>query len=147
MANGQGRPLKFKSVHSLEEKINEYFDSCFAPAYNDDGTPVINPATGNQMMYRTKPWTLSGLACHLGIDRKTLYNYSKNDKFFPTIKNARAKIEAYVEEQLFTPKIAAGVIFNLKNNFGWQDKPGEDEKNTEDAVAEALNKVFGENAD
>ena len=147
MANSRGRPLKFKSVHLLEEKINEYFDSCFAPMYNDDGTPVIDPANGSQIMRRIKPWTLGGLACYLGVDRKTLYNYSKNDKFFPTIKNARAKVEAYVEEQLFTPKIAAGVIFNLKNNFGWQDKPCGDEKTTEDAVADKLNEVFGTNAD
>jgi len=55
------------------------------------------------------------------MDRRTLLNYSKDDKFFPTIKKAKRKIEAYLEEKLVTDG-GTGIIFNLKNNYGWKDK-------------------------
>jgi hypothetical protein len=69
------------------------------------------------------PYTMSGLAYALDIDRKTLLNYSKNEQFFPTVKRARERVERDVEERMndkskFTP----GLIFNAKNNFGWVDK-------------------------
>ena len=32
------------------------------------------------------------------------------------------KCQQYAEEFLFVGKNAAGVIFNLKNNYGWRDK-------------------------
>jgi hypothetical protein len=138
-----GRPLKFKTKQALEERINEYFNSCFEPAFTKSGEPMIDFKTGEQMMWQSKPFTMSGLAYYLDIDRKTLYNYGKKEKFFPTIKRAKARVEAYVEEQLFRPQIAAGVIFNLKNNFGWCDNPSSESQNTEDKVADKLNEVFG----
>jgi hypothetical protein len=95
------RPLKFKTPEELQRKIDEYFDMC------DENN---------------KPYTISGLAYYLGTNRQTLLNYEERDEFFDTIKNAKARIEAFVEESLWTPKITAGVIFNLKNNFGWNDK-------------------------
>ena len=70
-----------------------------------------------------EPYTMSGLAIRLGMDRQSLLNYSKKEKFFGTIKKARARVEADVEKRMsskdtFTP----GLIFNAKNNFGWKDK-------------------------
>ena len=64
---------------------------------------------------------MSGLAYSLDMDRKTLLNYSKDEKFFPTVKKAKDRVEVYAEERLFFPN-ATGVIFNLKNNFNWEDK-------------------------
>lgn len=119
-ANKGGRPLKFKSETQLQEKIDAYFASCFIPVIQN-GEPVID-MDGKPLMEQAKPFTMAGLAAFLDCDRKTLLNYSHKEKYFPTIKKARQKIEAYVEEQLFSPKIAAGVIFNLKNNFDWKDK-------------------------
>ena len=96
----RGRPKKYTEVDIMQQKINEYFKEC------DDNN---------------KPYTMSGLALTLDMDRRTLLNYSKDDEFFPTIKKARNKVETYVEERLFYPN-ATGVIFNLKNNFAWEDK-------------------------
>ena len=54
-----------------------------------------------------KPYTVSGLA----------YEFSN------TIKSAKAKIECFNEEQLYNKDVpTSGVIFNLKNNYHWQDK-------------------------
>jgi hypothetical protein len=123
-----GRPLAFKSVEDIKNKINEYFDYCdnrLVHGYdnkNNQEFAYISP----------EPYTMSGLAYYLGIDRKTLYNYSEKDEFFPTIKKARDRVEMDIERRMndknaFTP----GLIFNAKNNFGWVDKNETDLKVSE----------------
>lgn len=102
---------KYSDVDLLQQKVDEYFNSTEIP-------------------------TMSGLAYHLGMDRKTLLNYSKDERYFPTIKKARDRVEAFVEERLMLGNATAGVIFNLKNNFGWIDKQEVDAKlNTEIKVS------------
>lgn len=81
-----------------------------------------------------KPYTISGLAYFLGTNRQTLLNYEQKDEFFDTIRAAKARIEMFVEESLWTPKIATGVMFNLKNNFGWVDKSELDQNSKVDAT-------------
>lgn len=98
---GAGRPLKFKSVKALQEKIDAYFDEC------DE---------------KHEPYTITGLALALDTTRQGLLNYEDREEFYYTIKRAKLRIEHFVEKSLWAPKIATGVIFNLKNNFGWVDK-------------------------
>lgn len=109
MANKVGRPLIFSTVEELEELITKYYERC---------------------EIKDKPLTLSGLACWLGIDRKTLYNYSERDDFFPTIKVAKDVIQADMEERALSGKSNATFsIFSLKNNYGWNDKQEIESKN------------------
>lgn len=97
-----GRPRAFKSVEEVEEKINAYFNYCEE---------------------KEKPYTMSGLSYYLGIDRKTLLNYSKNEEYFHTIKKARDKVQMQLEENALSNKAnPTFTIFNLKNNFDWKDK-------------------------
>lgn len=97
-----GRPLKFETPEKLQEAINAYYSEC---------------------EIKEKPLTMSGLADTLGIDRKTLVNYSNRDNFFLTIEKARSKVQRDSEERLVGGKgSAAGIIFSMKNNFGWVDK-------------------------
>jgi hypothetical protein len=96
-----GRPHKYENVEDMEKAIEEYFMRC-----DTDGLP----------------YTVSGLALALGMTRETLLRYEEKDSFSDTIKRAKQKIEEYVETRLFVSGIATGVIFNLKNNFGWKDK-------------------------
>lgn len=114
-----GRPLLFKTAEALEAAIEEYFDYCdnrIQQVYSAKAEGVIevmNPA----------PYTMAGLAYALGMDRRSLLEYSKRDKFSPTIKRAKERVERDLEERLndkasFTP----GIIFNLKNNFGYLDQ-------------------------
>src|SRR5690606_33171622 len=74
--------------------------------------------------YQKEPFTISGLAVFLETDRKTLLNYEEREEFFHTIKSAKARIEYFTEKQLYnsSAKNMTGIIFNLKNNYGWQDK-------------------------
>lgn len=104
--NVLGRPLKFQSVEELQMKIDDYFESC----RNKDDELI-------------RPYTITGLALALDTSRKVLLDYEKReDDYSYTIKKAKLKIENFAEESLFTSKQTAGVIFNLKNNYGWQDK-------------------------
>ena len=112
-----GRPLLFKTAKEMQKKIDEYFDFCdnriqlVYSAKSDGVIEIVNPA----------PYTMSGLALSLDMDRKSLLNYSKKEQFFPTIKRAKQKVHSDVETRLME-KNAVGAIFNLKNNFGWKDK-------------------------
>lgn len=101
------------------------------PIYEDQ--PVLND-NGDQIYYKDYidiP-SILGLSLFLGIDRHTLQYYEENpltdedgaviDDYSTTIKKARQKIEKYVSDQLHREKNVTGIIFNLKNNFGWVDK-------------------------
>lgn len=97
-----GRPLKFNDPKEIENKAEEYFKECDK---------------------KDKPYTITGLAIALDTDRKTLLNYEQKDNFFPTIKKIKQKVENYAEEKLYDKDVpTTGVIFNLKNNYGWVDK-------------------------
>ena len=94
-----GRPLKFKTNEELQGAINNYFEYC--------------------KQYK-KPETIAGLAYHLDIDRRTVYHYEGRDEFCHTIKKARDRILAGLEESLFTEG-KSGQIF-LAKNYGYSDK-------------------------
>lgn len=133
-----GRPLKFKSVEELEAKIADYFSSCeggwidqksYEPVYESKG---VQKRDGNKYVYEEvvkkvyRPAvtpTISGLAVYLDTSRETLLNYEEREEFFDTIKRAKQTIEAMTESLLLNGGAQpAGVIFNLKNNWGWKDK-------------------------
>lgn len=97
-----GRPLKFKSVEELQEKIDSYFEYC------DE---------------KQKPYTITGLAGWLDTSRETLLEYEERPEFVDTIKAAKIKCEQWVEENAMMNRTnATFAIFNLKNNYGWKDK-------------------------
>lgn len=113
-----GRPPLWTDVQSLEAAIEEYFDFCdnrIQQVYSkkaDGVIEVINPA----------PYTMSGLAYYLHMDRDSLLRYSKKAEFYGTVKAARDRVALDVENRLMEGGNAAGAIFNLKNNFNWKDK-------------------------
>jgi len=112
-----GRPPVFESPEQLQSLIDAYFAKCDARVttrFDKDGEPIntLNP----------EPYTMSGLAYDLGIDRTTLINYEKKDEFFNTLKAAKQKVQRDVERRLMETPNQTGAIFNLKNNFGWVDK-------------------------
>jgi hypothetical protein len=118
-----GRPKAFDNCLDLDGLIELYFESSVVEVNDLKLSDFIeSDADGTPRFYKQNPITMSGLANFLGVDRKTIVNYTRDDDFFPTIKRARARVEEYVENYLFTGKNIAGAIFNLKNNFDWSDK-------------------------
>ena len=117
MAHAGGRPPLYTDVEQLSAIVDEYFATCdnrIQQVYSkkSDGViEVINP----------EPYTMAGLAYALGMDRRTLLEYSKTDQFSPTIKAARNRVQLDVERRLMEGN-STGAIFNLKNNFGYVDK-------------------------
>ena len=96
-----GRPLLFSTPDELQQAIDAYWEDCHQ---------------------RQVPYTMSGLAYALGINRNTLLNYEGREPFVGTVKRARERVERQLEEGLLTrERQVAGHIFNLKNNFGWKD--------------------------
>lgn len=148
-----GRPLLFESVEELQAAIQSYFDIC-APhpeevtvyeyhkkledyeTYNKKGEKVIKQREVDDTSrepYKTTKWvisqpttpTITGLAVHLKTSRETLINYQERPEFFDTIKEAKDIIESEWEKMLQGSNVT-GVIFNLKNNYKWQDKMEQD---------------------
>ena len=110
---GNTNAMKYKTQEKLQKGIDKYFKDCDK---------------------NEKPYTMSGLAYSLGIDRVTLINYGKRDLFFTQIKDAKAKVQAQLEENALMGKgNAVFTIFNLKNNYGWTEKQ-EIEANTKNKV-------------
>lgn len=121
MAHAGGRPKKYNSPDDMQIKIDAYIASCGPhPLTDKDGNPVCDKK-GIPVVI-DKPLTMSGLANALGLDRKSLLNYSKQDEFFPAIARARRLVEQYAEEQLFNRDAANGAKFALANNHGWTER-------------------------
>lgn len=104
-----GRPPKFKTAVEMQKAIELYFESCWIVDKDGERKQIT-------------PYTVTGLANALGMERKALLEYQEKDEFSNTIKEAKRKVAQYVEEYLFLGKNQTGAIFNLKNNFDWKDK-------------------------
>ena len=121
-----GRPLAFATVGALEQVVDSYFSEC-DPHIAKRMVETGQRADGSTMfglqdvMTEQKPYTMSGLARHMGIDRRTLVNYTKIEQYFPTIQAARERVHEFAEEQLYG-KSGSGAQFVLKNNFDWKDR-------------------------
>lgn len=134
-----GRPKIYETSEELARDIKHYFDTITKTklvtesvfdGLDEEGkelykqVPMINNA-GEQVTrvhYLEHP-TILGMCRFLGIHRETLLNYEKENKdFFDTIKGAKGRIEEYLENGLYRKDQVTGIIFNLKNNFGWKDK-------------------------
>lgn len=108
--NPVGRPLKYKSAAEMQKVIDKYFADC------DE---------------KNEPYTVTGLALALDMSRQDLINYQNKGEFFDTVKKAKQRVEAYIEKKMYGNNVT-GLIFNLKNNFGWVDRQEIEQHNTFD---------------
>ena len=112
-----GRPPKYDNPEDMQKLIVKYFNEC-----EREGK---------------KP-TVSGLGYVLGLTRKQILEYENcidNDNVFArfddatklgfrnSIKDAKRFIESCLEDKLINGNTTPiGLIFALKNNYGWVDK-------------------------
>lgn len=133
--NKGGRPLKFKTVEELQEKIEAYFKHCWRQKVDMWGNPIFEKdekgkKTNKQVMEQWKPYTVAGLAVFLDCSEDVLLNYQMKKGFIGSIKKAKEIIYSYKQEFLYSGKNPTGAIFDLKNNYGWKDKSEVEEKHS-----------------
>jgi hypothetical protein len=117
------RPVKYETPEEMQKLIDLYFLACKFKQTEDPS--MLDGLTQDELttvsdIDDTYP-TVSGLAYTLNLTRQGLIEYGNKDKFSVTVKKAKQRIEASLEQRLFS-HAPAGTIFNLKNNFGWKDK-------------------------
>jgi len=150
---GAGRPRKWNDPEQLADLIQDYIDETTfnVPRVDKENKPVLNNK-GDQIQdtYFSKPPTITGLCLHLGCSRETLNDYSHKKEYSDTIKKYKDLVENHLEEELHRNQgQVTGIIFNLKNNFGWKDKQEIDTTNvnidvTQNLSDEALEKAIKE---
>lgn len=93
------KPRPFTTPRALSAAIDAYFDS---------RTPSDRP-------------TVTGLGVALGLTRRQMVDYAADDDFADIIIMAKARVEAFNENRLYDGNVT-GTIFNLRINFGWDEK-------------------------
>ena len=110
-----GRPPKYKVESEFQEKIDNYFASCWGIIETKKGKGVVEVTQG-----QIRPLTVSGLALALGLSRKGLCDYEGKPGFGAIVKRAKLTIERSWEERLASGN-PTGAIFWLKNHAGYTD--------------------------
>lgn len=143
MKHPGGRPPAFKDVKTLQEAIDKYFLDCDS---HTKQMPIWTGKTTEVVEVRDPyPYTMGGLAYALGINRRTLMNYTKKEKFFPTVMEARRRVIADQERLLLKGGNAYGAAFALKNNDQWEDKTRVDQYNHEFKITRASSSKDAQN--
>lgn len=111
-----GRPRKYQDPIAFSNLVEQYFIDC------DNQKEIITDDKGKTKTI-LKPYTITGLALFLDMTREMLIQYEQLDEFKDIIKKAKLRVEKSIEERILTGQyVPVSGIFNLKNNFGWQDK-------------------------
>ena len=133
-AHRVGQHLRFRTPEDLQKHIDKYFESCMTKVRNKDGALMLDE-DGEPLYVQSKPYTLSGLALHLGITTATLRTYRNKSRaglirpeYADIILTARQRIEEYAEGQLYSRDGNRGGEFVLRAGFGWRTKS---ERNSE----------------
>lgn len=103
-----------KGKEELKLKIDEYFNRC----------DMANEGSGKVI----KPYTLSGLLCHLNLSSQELSELCKVREIRRIISAAKLRIESHIEENALNGKLSGSAAINsLKCNFGWNEKVSKEE--------------------
>lgn len=127
LGNKGGQPRCFESVEEFKALVDSYFKWCEDnPIIKYDVCKSGENAGDLFEIPITRPYLIEGLATHLGVDRKTLLNYSKMEgyeEYFHVMHEARQKIST----QMFSGAIAGTynarfVEFLTTNNTEYKNK-------------------------
>lgn len=134
----QWREKIFTEEHLLSKVIQDYFDNCihrkpikkkiydenWDPKKWTDGKELTQVYWKYEIInHPTTTW----LARMLWMTRRTLTNYGKEEKFFPTIEAAKKVIEEVNHIGLLEGKNNTWIIFNLLNNHWWKSDKDKDD--------------------
>lgn len=125
-----GRPGEkpaFSSPETLQKEIDDYFMSCYAPVIDKSGR-IVRDDNGEIVKFQKRPFTVSGLAYHLGVCTMTLNRYcdgrmddlSEDDDnylYSTILQRAKQRIECFAEESLYSKDSQPGARFVLDTHF------------------------------
>lgn len=130
----QGGGKRYLSPEHLQSMVNEYYESCMGPMFDKWGN-LVKDAQGALVKTQVRPFTLSGLALHLGVTTQTLKRYREGKldtildemraetgdwlTFSRVILRAKQTIEAYAEGRLYDRDGSNGARFVLDCCYGW----------------------------
>lgn len=127
--NAVGAPRKYESAATLAKAVNKYFRSiCYVTHVRNVAGEIVHNVDGEpiERIAFAVPPTVPGLCVALGITPRTWRNYcdaEKHPEFGEITSGTMALIESWLAEQLVSrEKSVQGIIFNLKNNYGWSEK-------------------------
>jgi hypothetical protein len=97
------------------------------PIFMKSGAPIFDPVTEQPVIKVVKPYTVSGLARHLGVTTQALMQFKYMtimsgipDEYLPILSEARQRIEEYSETRLYDNDGSKGAQFALGASFGWE---------------------------
>ncbi len=145
-----GRPKNYETAKALQQGVDAYWNSISYEMPVVISTPTGEVGENGDIKYATKmltmnedgsinldgtgkpktvteflaPPSVAGLCVFLGISKDTWAEYAKDAKTAPVCARFKLRLEGYLVARLEGDKgkSVQGVIFNLKNNFGWADK-------------------------
>lgn len=151
-----GAPRKYKTAAQLEKAVQAYWKSISYEQPAIISTPTGEVDENGHVKYVTKMLTededghirldgigrpktitqyleepsVAGLCLHLDISKDTWAEYAKRADLGLVCARFKMRHESYLAGQLNGNKVKSvqGVMFNLKNNFGWKDKVEVDQK-------------------
>lgn len=145
-----GRKKKYGTAKELEQAVDAYWNSISyeKPAVVSTPTGEVDERGG--IKYATKllamnadgsvnfdgtgkpktiteylePPSVAGLCIFLGVSKETWADYARDEKLSPVCARFKLRLERYLLGRLNSEKgkNVQGIIFNLKNNFGYADK-------------------------
>lgn len=114
-----GKTLMYPTPEELQERVNQYFETCYGPALNKVGNILY--LNGEPVITQTQPFTRFGLILFLGMSETTYYNYinisesgDRDPRYAEILRAAQMKIDAQAERLLYDRDSGRGAEFYLK---------------------------------
>ena len=144
-----GKPRKYEDPEDLQKAVEDYFNSCLGKTYTKYGTEIIDRDTGKPVLSVVKPYTLSGLARHIGLTTAALKRYEEMAlsgrvpiEFAQIIVAAKQRIEDWAEGKCYDRDGSRGAEFILRTGFGWRTEAEEQDLLQRKAKASLAEKEF-----
>lgn len=126
MKKSRGERAAFTSPEILQRDCDEYFESCYGPLIHKGR--IVKDENGEIVKVQKRPFTVSGLAYHLGIETSTFNRYCNgqmddlgaefdDEMFSKILERARQRIEIFAEENLYNRDAQNGARFVLDAHF------------------------------
>lgn len=137
-----GRPTKYDDT--MVGKTYEYINSCVDEIEIFDKT-VGDKSNTYERILKTNIPTVAGLAIHLGVNKTTLYEWSKEYKEF---SNALDDLSAIQENKLLNGGVSGSYNSTiskliLSSNHGYKEKSETDNNHIVLMPSDVLNKLNG----